>query len=781
VAFAPIAPARLIMTTAIEPIRSTRPIQRKLSGLRTRIRLYVLIQSLGMAIIWLGVTFWTTLALDYLPVLLCATELPQTLRALLLVFVSVGLISILYRWLLRRMFVPLPDRSMALLVERRFSDFQDSLMTAVELATTGWPDSQQQQMITESENYAARRLSGVPLRRIFNMRPLFFNLLFTTFLVTAFLSFGYFQEDAWTLAVRRLYLVSEEPWPRQTSIRVADFPDNRHKVARGSNFTIHVFADAEKHVPDYCTIHYRTEEGDRGRVRMLKRGRAPREGQQAFVYDGVPFKAMLSTVHFDVQGFDQRLRHLTVEVVDSPSLTDVSLDCTFPTYLVDEALDTFLPRTERLTPGTRLPFGTQVHMHAQSDKPLRRLQIFNLKTEETQEVHITDTGSASHKCDLSLPSLREDVALALTLHDVDGVSNAQPFRVAIAVVPDAPPEIDVAPLGIGSAITPQAQLPFQGTIVDDNRLRRAWFELLVQSPATGPATHPNSALYAIPWTASPAGDQQATLDLRNQQRRLTDPMELKPGDRIILTIKASDYFDLGSAPNIGEGSPYELDVVTPARLLALLETREIGLRRRLEQILEELQLARNSVIRVRASDEPTANDTSDHPTVDAEPAGDEPALPPRERDLRLLRIQRAIQDTRRSQSELRGVALAFGDIRLELINNRVDTVKKIDRLQEEIAVPLARIVDNHFPSLQQTLQQLEEHIAEMPRRHQLSDQAVEQINRILAALEDILKHILRIETYNELVDIVRSILEDQEQLNKDTRQQQQEQVIDLLE
>ena len=772
------------MTTAIEPTRSLHPIQRKLSGLRIGIRLYVLIQSLGLAIIWLGVTFWTTLALDYLPVLLCANELPQAMRALLLVFVSVGLVSILYRWLLRRMFVPLPDRSMALLVERRFSDFQDSLMTAVELVTTGWQDSQQKQMITESKNYAAQRISGVPLRHVFNMRPLFCNLIFTTTLVTTFLSFGYFQKDAWTLAVRRLYLISEEPWPRRTSIRIADFADNRHKVARGSNFTVRVFADAEKHVPDYCTIHYRTEEGDRGNVRMLKRGRVPRAGQQAFVYDGVPFKAMLSTVHFDVQGFDQRLRHLTVEVVNSPSLTDVSLDCTFPSYLVDEELGTFLPRTERLTPGTRLPFGTQVQLHAHSDKPLRRIQILDLKTEETEDVHITDIDGASHECDLSLPSLREDVALALTLHDVDGVSNARPFRIAIAVVPDSPPQIDVAPLGIGSAITPQAQLPFRGTIVDDNRLRRAWFELLIHPPVTDPATDPPSALYTTAWIAGPAEDQQATLDLRTQQRRQTDPLELKPGDRIILTIKASDYFDLGTTPNIGEGSPYELDVVTPARLLALLETREIGLRRRLEQILEELQLARNSVIRVRTSDEPSANDTGQS-TVDEGPAGDEPVaqgtFPARERDLRLLRIQRAIQDIRRSQSELRGVALAFEDIRLELINNRVDSVKRIDRLQEEIALPLARIVDSHFPSLQQTLQQLEQHVAEMPRRHQLSDQAVEQINRILAALEDILKHILRIETYNELLDIVRSILEDQEQLNKDTRQQQEEQVIDLLE
>ncbi|MBI84800.1 MAG: hypothetical protein CMJ81_16530 [Planctomycetaceae bacterium] len=768
------------MTTAIEPTRSLHPIERKLSGLRIRIRLYVLIQSLGLAIIWLGVTFWTMLALDYLPVLLCANELPQAMRALLLLFVSVGLISILYRWLLRRMFVPLPDRSMALLVERRFSDFQDSLLTAVELATTGWPESQQKQMITESKKHAAQRLSGVPLRRVFNMRPLFCNLIFTTTLVTTFLSFGYFQKNAWTLAVRRLYLISEEPWPRRTSIRVADFTDNRHKVARGSNFTVRVFADAEKYVPDYCTIHYRTEEGDRGKVRMLKRGRAPREGQQAFVYDGVPFKAMLSTVHFDVQGFDQRLRHLTVEVVNSPSLTDVSLDCTFPSYLVDEELGTFLPRTERLTPGTRLPFGTQVQLHAHSDKPLRRIQILDLKTEEIQDVQIADIDGASHECDLSLPSLREDVALALTLHDVDGVSNARPFRIAIAVVPDSPPQIDVAPLGIGSAITPQAQLPFRGTIVDDNRLRRAWFELLVHPPVTDPATDPPTALHTTAWITSPAEDQQATLDLRTQQRHQTDPLELNPGDRIILTIKASDYFDLGTSPNIGEGSPYELDVVTPARLLAILETREIGLRRRLEQILEELQLVRNSVIRVRTSDESSANDTSDQSTTDEE-ATAQGAFPARESDLRLLRIQRAIQDIRRSQSELRGVALAFEDIRLELINNRVDSVKRIDRLQEEIALPLERIVDSHFPSLQQTLQQLEMHVAEMQRRHQLSDQAVEQINRILAALEDILKHILRIETYNELLDIVRSILEDQEQLNNDTRQQQEEQVIDLLE
>ena len=79
-------------TQQIDPrIRGT------LQRLRSRIRLYVWIEGLSLATVWLGVMFWLGLAIDYLPVLAGANELSQSVRGGLLVLVGSVLAYILYR------------------------------------------------------------------------------------------------------------------------------------------------------------------------------------------------------------------------------------------------------------------------------------------------------------------------------------------------------------------------------------------------------------------------------------------------------------------------------------------------------------------------------------------------------------------------------------------------------------------------------------------------------------------------------------------------------------
>ena len=91
-----------------------------LAGLRWRIRLYIWLEGLALAVIWLGLMFWIGLGLDYLPVLVGASEMPAVARGVLAArHRRQSLAFILYRWILRRTFVRLGDRSMALLLERQ--------------------------------------------------------------------------------------------------------------------------------------------------------------------------------------------------------------------------------------------------------------------------------------------------------------------------------------------------------------------------------------------------------------------------------------------------------------------------------------------------------------------------------------------------------------------------------------------------------------------------------------------------------------------------------------
>src|SRR5262245_2587335 len=161
------------MATAYPEIALTSDLQSLLAGLRWRIRLYIWLEGLALAVIWLGAMFWIGLALDYLPVLMGASEMPAVARGVLLAATGVVLGFILYRWIGRRTFVGLGNRSLALLLERRFDQFHDSLVTAVEMADV--PDHASafsRELLARTADEARASMDDVRYLRVFNTTSL---------------------------------------------------------------------------------------------------------------------------------------------------------------------------------------------------------------------------------------------------------------------------------------------------------------------------------------------------------------------------------------------------------------------------------------------------------------------------------------------------------------------------------------------------------------------------------------------------------------------------------
>ena len=149
----------------------------------------------------------------------------------------------------------------------------------------------------------------------------------------------------------------------------------------------------------------------------------------------------------------------------------------------------------------------------------------------------------------------------------------------------------------------------------------------------------------------------------------------------------------------------------------------------------------------------------------------------RAQSLRLLRVQRSAQNVHRSAREVYDVGASFDDICLELINNRVDSEERKTRLKEQIASPLQQIANNMYPELQGKLQELERQLDDPTVGETVAAQAVDKADEILVALDDILQRMLDLETFNELIDIVRSLIDDQQGLIDETKKQQ---ALDLL-
>ena len=72
------------MATQADNPPPSSDIQSRLAQLRRRIKTYVWLEGISLALVWLGATFWIGLAIDYLPVLVGASEMPRAARMVLL-------------------------------------------------------------------------------------------------------------------------------------------------------------------------------------------------------------------------------------------------------------------------------------------------------------------------------------------------------------------------------------------------------------------------------------------------------------------------------------------------------------------------------------------------------------------------------------------------------------------------------------------------------------------------------------------------------------------------
>ncbi|MGI8980386.1 MAG: hypothetical protein ACR2FY_14255 [Pirellulaceae bacterium] len=795
------------MASAKTTLELNPGIRSVLAGVRRRIRFYVLLEGLSLAVIWLGVTFWLAFALDYLPVLVGASEMPAIARGVMLAGIAGFFLFILHRYIGRRLFVPLHDRSMAVLLERKFTGLQDSLVTAVEMDESPKHAAEfNLEMLSRTAERAGMGAGQLHVGQVFNYVPLVLEAFVAMLLAATVLVCFVLNKDALQLAASRLYLLRSDPWPRSAHIEVVGlelqgsprpgetaprltqikFEEGVAKVAKGSSVALKVRAlgaPEARVVPQTCTIYYHALKTDgnsrseRGSVQMIN-GRDG-GGYRNFRFDGKPFKGVLSTLEFDVLGYDHRARGYRLEVVDSPGVISTTLDLTYPPYMVDEATSNYLPISgqDYLPAGTFIPLGTSVTLKFRTNKDLKQATILNVETRQAEQIPVSTSTANKQEFAYRIEKLTATTTLEVSLLDSDNVTTDRPHKIFLTGVEDRPPQVDVKLKGVGSAVTPDAIVTIQGKIGDDYAVDKAWFDVGLNEGSDG---------RKLDVTLGKAGAMDQSIDFR-KLRSEQGGLELKPKDKLFLMVQAADRFNLEGGPHLGASDRYQLDVVTPEDLLAMLEIRELGLRARFELTLGELGQLRDSLIRVKSSLGPVSAG-ADPEDLKAEDDSGQPLskedIARRAAELRLLRVQRGMQQSQKSAQEVLGISGGFNDIREELVNNRVDTPERKQRLKELIADPLAKIGAEEFGKLDEKLAALEKTLgSNVPitaEKATAADETLEQTNVTIAKLEAVLQQMLDLETYNELLDIVRDLIKDQETLTDKTKQERKRQAIEDL-
>jgi hypothetical protein len=743
-------------------------IRQLLDAVRRRIRRYVWLEGLSATVAVIGVSFWLALAADWL------FEPPRPVRHALLGSIALVAVASLGWLLLRRMLVRLSDHSMAILLERRFGNLQDSLVTAVELTEDRpqKPVEQGQfgrQMLADTCEEAWRRTRQVDVSAIFDRRPLLRAFLAAGAILLSIAAAAVASPDMLRFGLRRLATLTDDPWPRKTHLRIEGFdnPQREEVVARGMEFQIHVQAEAAAGlvVPQVVEVRSRDDEGKRDRAMMVREGVAA-TGPGSYQDYRYTLGSILTGVTFDVVGGDARLRGLRIRVVESPSIS-LTLSCEYPGYMKRAAAE--IPVTGVMP----LPIGTRVTVRAHATKDLRQAQIDYLTDEgpQTHKVSLNGTSlQGGREFDFTIDRLLADQTLSFSLVDTDGVSNRGPIQLAMTAVADEPPQVDVQLDGIGSAVTPQARLPLVGSVADDYGVGRVWLEYSIDQEDP---------------RESPLGETGERSQVEIKHSFEVAELGVKEGQKLLIGAKAADNRSPPAAaePNVASGERFLLDVVSNDQLLALLETRELNLRQRFETIIQEVTDTRDSLVELEMSGkEPPEKDESEPEKAasDDEPSSDEPNSAGAALQRNLLRVERAEQNGQKNAEETRGVAAAFDRIRAELVNNRIDTEELRIRLKDRISDPLKQIVDNHFTQFERRLAELKKKLPAEGAAG-VAKPAIEEADTIIVALEKVREQMLQLESFNEAVELLREILTAQEQVSEQTKTERSKKLRSLLE
>jgi len=795
-----------------------------LASIRRQVRQYIVADSMLAVAALILVAFWIGLLVDFLPVRLGGTEMPRSARAVLLAAVGGAILVLLVKLLWGRLRRPLRDDSLALLVERHHPELRGRLVTAVQLTDNNRSgDSYEPALLQRVHAEAASAVETIQSKRIFRWQPLWQKASLVVPLGIAAVVFAIVSPTAFGRAAGRLLLLSDSPWPRQASLamigvelpaisadendvappKLLTFKDGTIRLPQGSSGSLRVAALADGAVvPDVCTVYYRTAEGTRGQANMRRVGRVV-DGYQSFVLDGPPLAGLSESVVLSVRGLDSRLDDFRIEAVPPPAITEVKVITTDPVYLKPTDLDAAVTRDSNYQSGLRVREGSQVRLVGRSTVPLGNVDVRILRGNQATAIIPASLDGDALGFTITLENMREPATIIVVPEDKSGITAQLPYRYFLGVIVDDAPDLEMRLRGIGTAVTAIARLPIFGKAKDDYGIDTAKIELAVVStaPADDATVEPKEngiakleqpapgSLATEPIEVDRQGNFELTIDLKElaeAQRFLLPASDARISEArasnsaINLFGEVTDRYDLDGEHRT-RSELFRLEVVTAERLLAMLERRELAMRARLEQAIDETRGLRDSLDLLRREAlEPTKLEQNAVKPAEPNTIASNEEKSRHEQILRLRAQQNGLQASKTSE-ELSGIAASLDDLLEEMQNNRIDSVDRSERIGQGVRDPLRAIVAGDLAKLKGEIGEAEILAIDPAAAAEKTGQAIQTAEDVLLQLTAVLEKMLDLESYNEILDMVRELIDNQDGLLEETKKEQKRKVLDLFE
>lgn len=696
---------------------SAAPLVALLAAIRRQARAWIWLESLALAAVVAAASVWIAVAIDRL------VEPPAAVRGVMLVAAGAAVAWVLATRLTARLAVPLSDEALALVVERHHPRIGDALSTAMACGrhAASATDAVDPDLVARTIAAATAAVADVRPAELFRRRRLAGLAALAVAACAATAAAAATHPGLAAIGMRRLLLLDAVAWPRRVHLEAVDFPGGVRTVARGSSVDVLVRMTAEGAAPE--VVDLRTRARGRWRVdRMGMRGAETAEGR-AF---GHVIESLGEDLDVEVRAGDARLRGLRIVVADPPVVADVSITATLPDYLGGGTRPVAASRT------VQVPRGALVDITCTATKPLSAATLAvrpaGDDAAEHEEVVATLSSSGERAVSARIPAVLADTAVLARLTDTLGLGNRDPLVAMVLPVPDAPPAVALRLAGISTAVTPQAVLAFEGTISDDHAVADATVRLtagdLVRESGVAEVT---AGARAVEF----AGDRPLALPLAEQG--------LEVGGRLDVVVLARDRCTLDGRPNEGRSETWTLDVVAPETLKAMLEGREVLLRRRLETVVADLGAARDAV-------------TAAVPPADA------------------AAVARCGEATSRGAGEVTEIAEQFRSIRREFAANGLLAAEVEARLIGQIAEPLAAVAAGDLARA-----------ARACREGGRGSDVLQPVDAAIARLRAVLERMLELESVNEVVERLRGVIRAQEEIRRETLESQRKRGREALE
>lgn len=785
----------------------------------------------------LGGLFWLSLAVDHAWFQISRLELPRWFRAGFDVVV-VGLVAfLLLTWIGLRLLRSYRTKALALVLERRFPELDDRLVTAVELAESGSIDQGNLAvaMAGRTIDEAVQATRQLDLASVFDRQPLQRAIIAAAVAIASIGGLAVASNSTLRTWKDSFVDLDAEYWRRETGLMirvisqpgdiVREFDDQFYKHARGADLTIQIDVEEGRKAPERVQLKYRLANG-RGQGTVL----CSRVGDTTFRHS---LAALLDDVEFYVYGGDFVNRTpYQIHIVEPPQLEQVELACFYPAYTRMQNPESTKNNPLRdIVPvrGTQveLPNETEFLLNATCNKPLTKVRMqfggyeltFGRATDgadaSARLVHRSEEDDVLENRDIpaevfqkwvsengtqiSVPFvltayetdaartradelitevgkpfvLAPDTNLRIYLEDADGILTTEPSRIQVGGIADESPIVDTSLRGIGTSITRKASIPVLGRLIDDYGLASAQFEFKV-GETEETNVRPFENMLSLHQDGSSRREFKLDRDGNEEFERFEIlPLNLSLGQKLVLSVVATDE-DVLNGPHRSRGERYAFKVVSNEELQSVLYQRELNLRAQFERVITETKQTQQDLILHRSRIDAKKRLLADKD--ESETA--ETAKRIREIELAVTAsAERSLHAVRKNANETASVELSFRDIREELVNNGLHTPQTLERIDDRIVKPLGLVNAQDFPAVDEALGVFRLTNERRNDATEAIDHSVEMLRGMIIRMERILAEMEKLKEFQKAVEELKLILEQQRGLLERTKKERKRKLL----